>query len=243
MADLPHRDIFVGMVAEELAKDGYFGEEINMYVFYVWDKVMETLFFEDEDDCVRAMLSFVENGALVSEYVFYKAHIDERNEQAMAAIKEAAQAKLATQENENFKKQIAAYDKQEFLARELEFTVYLERIAAKGEHIVNSVLGYGLQNKLISPTFARKWRKKESFGKWSGFAYLENEQIKYYANAYLPNTWQKWRKIRQENILAGGIISMDMANDKPIFEQKEDFVAQMRQNFDASFFAFLKNNS
>ena len=49
MAELPHRDIFVGMVAESLAKDGYFGEEINLYGFYAWDGEKRTYFLENEE--------------------------------------------------------------------------------------------------------------------------------------------------------------------------------------------------
>lgn len=242
MADLPHRDIFVGMVAEELAKDGYFGEEVNLYAFYAWDGKIRTLFFENEDDCVRKMLELLIKGALVSEYIFYKTHIEERTEQALAQIKEQAGAKLAIEEGESIQRDIAAYNDRVFCSHEDAFAEYLGEIEEKRKQIVNSVLLYGLQNKMISPAFVHKWRKEETEGKWSGFAYWENGQIKYYANAYLPNTWQKWRKIRQESILASSIISMDMANNKPIFEQKEDFLEYLRQNFDETFFAFLSKN-
>lgn len=240
MANLPHRDIFVGMVAEELAKDGYFGEEVNMYAFYVWHGEMHTVFFENEDECVREMLILAMKGALVSEYVLYKTHIDTRNERVLAEIKEQAAIKLAEQENDNIQKQIAEYAKKEFHSREAEFAEYLSKITIEQATLVNSVLLYGLQNKMISLAFADKWRQEEKMSKWSGFAYFENEQIKYYANAYLPNTWQKWRKIRQRNILASSIISMDMTNNKPIYEQKDEFLEYLQQNFDESFFVFLK---
>lgn len=45
-----HRDIYVGMVAEEMAQSGYYGEDVTLYGFLANGELHS---FDDEQECPR----------------------------------------------------------------------------------------------------------------------------------------------------------------------------------------------
>ena len=62
-----HRDIYSGMVATELAKEGYFGEEIVQYAYLTENGSINC--HHDERKCVEEMLQHLWAGRLISDYV------------------------------------------------------------------------------------------------------------------------------------------------------------------------------
>ena len=73
-----------------------------------------------------------------------------------------------------------------------------------------------------------------------GLFYRQNDKTICYANAYLPNVWQKWRGIADEGYLVSGIISADVAQDKPLYQQKEDFLHYL-ESVAEEFFSFWQS--
>jgi len=95
MAMTLHRDLFVGSVAEELNKNGYFGKEVEWYCFLYWDGQNRfSEIFEDERECVKAQIALVEKGCLVSEYSLFRERIYEESAQALDDLKQTARARL-----------------------------------------------------------------------------------------------------------------------------------------------------
>lgn len=64
-----HRDIYVGMVAEELAKQGYYDMEKEMFAFIgqLGDNEF-AYFFDNEWNCAMTCLQLLEQGASVTPY-------------------------------------------------------------------------------------------------------------------------------------------------------------------------------
>lgn len=65
-----HRDIYSGMVADELGKEGYFGRRYDSFGFWQWDGVKRQLICaEREDICAHDYLQAWKEGALVTPWV------------------------------------------------------------------------------------------------------------------------------------------------------------------------------
>ena len=75
--DLPHRDIYSGMVAEELAKNGAFGHEEDRYGFCSWsaEDGYRILTFGSEDECAREQFRRWALWGIVSERAFRRARL------------------------------------------------------------------------------------------------------------------------------------------------------------------------
>ena len=77
VAELPHRDIYSGMVAEELAKGGAFGREESRYGFCFWSEArgFGQAIFESEDECARQQLRCWMLSGFVSDRVCCRARV------------------------------------------------------------------------------------------------------------------------------------------------------------------------
>ena len=58
-----HRDIYVGMVAEEMAQSGYYGEDVTLYGFLANGELHS---FDDEQECAETYLLALAAGADIS---------------------------------------------------------------------------------------------------------------------------------------------------------------------------------
>ena len=58
-----HRDIYVGMVAEEMAQSGYYGEDVTLYGFLANGELHS---FDDEQECAETYLLALATGAEIS---------------------------------------------------------------------------------------------------------------------------------------------------------------------------------
>lgn len=58
-----HRDIYVGMVAEEMAQSGYYGEDVTLYGFLANGELHS---FDDEQECAETYLLALAAGAEIS---------------------------------------------------------------------------------------------------------------------------------------------------------------------------------
>lgn len=96
MEGLPHRDIYSGMVAEELAKSGAFGHEEDRYGFCSWSAKdgYRIYISENEDECAREQFRRWMLWGVVSERVFrrvrlYEGENDRHLDEAMRNYLEA----------------------------------------------------------------------------------------------------------------------------------------------------------
>lgn len=58
-----HRDIYVDMVAEEMAQSGYYGEDVTLYGFLANGELHS---FDDEQECAETYLLALAAGAEIS---------------------------------------------------------------------------------------------------------------------------------------------------------------------------------
>lgn len=58
-----HRDLYVGMVAEEMAQSGYYGEDVTLYGFLANGELHS---FDDEQECAETYLLALAAGAEIS---------------------------------------------------------------------------------------------------------------------------------------------------------------------------------
>lgn len=58
-----HRDLYVGMVAEEMAQSGYYGEDVTRYGFLANGELHS---FDDEQECAETYLLALAAGAEIS---------------------------------------------------------------------------------------------------------------------------------------------------------------------------------
>ena len=90
-----HRDIYSGMVANELGKQGYFGEDYRLYGFLVWIEGKKKLIFaENELRCAQMYLGYLQKGYPVTSYSSYGERI--YGEQEAPIIKKTIKNKLST---------------------------------------------------------------------------------------------------------------------------------------------------
>lgn len=171
------------------------------------------------------MLNLAAKGICVSDYVLYKAHLLQDTAVMRNQALTCAEEKLAERESAAFTARVEKYENLEENLHEQEFSEYLTSLKEDKKGLIMGILMLGLSKKMISPAFAARWRVEDNTAKkWAGFFYRQNDKTICYANAYLPNVWQKWCGIADKNCLISGIIFDDMDSDKPLYQQKEDFL-------------------
>ncbi len=93
-----HRDIYVGMVAEELAKQGYYDTVKEVYAFVSKTAEKEEMhFYEDELRCALASLQCLRNGEHISKYMMQTVRCGAETEAELQLEKEKEQLRQSLQ--------------------------------------------------------------------------------------------------------------------------------------------------
>lgn len=245
MSNQIHRDIYSGMVAEELNKEGYFGREVSVYAFYVWkDGTADIHYFTEEDDAVREMVKEFNAGHPVSDAVVLRERLEGAPDddsvpssmytRAMVKLMKEQQITLQAaiirskapqtmEKNDAVRKFVRDLDACGTDAREGVLAAY------RAEGLIGLVPFAGLRNEVALPEQAGR--------RVSGFAWMEEGTVKTYVNAYLPTVWQKWRE-KQRECLVAPITTKVYEDDQTLaYALKEDFDAVLLKVYTKSFFA------
>lgn len=93
-----HRDIYVGMVAEEMAQSGYYGEDLTLYGFLAQGGTLYA--YESEQACAEAYLLALAAGAVPSRLASVHKHCAKKRAaiaKTRAALEEELRATLAAE--------------------------------------------------------------------------------------------------------------------------------------------------
>lgn len=82
-----HRDIYVGMVAEEMAQSGYYGEDVTLYGFLANGELHS---FDDEQECAETYLLALAAGAEISRMTSMHKRCQKKRSAKKAAREELA---------------------------------------------------------------------------------------------------------------------------------------------------------
>jgi len=241
-----HRDIFSGMVAESLHKEGYFGEEYQVFAFlYRLDGVTGLAVHEDELSCAQQSVQLLRQGAIVSKYASRRvrspalaaqAHIElvqRLSEEIQMALAELFDAKVqaidALPQNDCCEAAIAEYVQQDTgLNGQTEALIGL-LAAAKRYHSLSPEGYERLRAKL--PAYEEAAGKK-----LYGYRWLQEGQWRAYCNGYLPMVLQKWQAHEQQKELVTPIISQQYPlQSQPAMYLKKEFEQYMLQVFDEDY--------
>lgn len=218
-----HRDIFSGMMAKELGKDGYFGEEYNIFTFLFFAGDGLAIYYtRHEEECAKGYLDKINKGFYVSPYVNCKQRLYETELKDMDAIllergatvlKEAYEQDLLEQIEKA--KQISSCDPSFCTQLRTFWQQQSEAQLAQQGDALRYLLGTTLREKRLDretyeallQTLPEELACEGAACKnFYGFAYFEGERWKYYGNAYLPTTVEKWNGLRKQHTPVTGIM-------------------------------------
>lgn len=244
MGEQIHRDIYSGMVAEQLAKEGYFGEDINLYLFYSSNDTVEVHIETDEMVCIETLLNHYFKGEVVSNYILYKKRFDDRrkcNEQEMEKVMAQARNILKETIFPKFKKKILHYQQKNYINREPLFEWYFNILNEEQKILIPGLLAKGLREKWITKEFYDKWKMYNLANKrqFAGIAYAMENEIHYYVNSYWPNVWNLREEKLRENILCSEIVFLPVNDNKAVYVVKNDIKNYFSKILDWRYFEFL----
>jgi hypothetical protein len=245
-----HRDIYSGMVASELAKEGYFGDEYRQYGFLCWlDNEKSFITAEKEEECAKIYVDSIDRSALVTPYVSYGVRVyePEKREEIMLALKETIYNILNEKYGKELEKKITEYQQMAITSdadnilrdyySSLNASDKREKVQAlkwlagySKKHGLLSLENYDYLLGLLPET---EIGTGEYFRQLSGFAWYAANGWKYYTNAFLPTTTQKLIHLQKEGYLTSGITSKKYClGSKPVYELKADFEGYLRTVLD-----------
>ena len=251
MNNQPHRDIFSGIVATELAKNGYFGQEINYYSYLFWDKeVIHIVSYENETICIKNMLAQLNSGLLVSDYVHFKKRVYDEETLSNEQIKKEAQQIAWQTLIPTFNQSILEYQERKENLKEKEIEVFFQVNHNFSLEAKRAFLGKALRKKWISNDFYEKYDPEKystitenlySNRELYGFVWIDGE-IKTYCNSYLPTVWDKYIIIQKENHKTSSILSKksNTTNGNVSIQlEKNKFKDFLKTIFEQNYFTLL----
>jgi|GEM_PF-2649299 hypothetical protein len=248
-----HRDIYSGMVASELAKAGYFGDEYRLYGFLYWiDNEKNFITAEKDEECAKAYADLIERGALVTPYISLGERLYEpvKIEATMVALKRKIYTILNKMYGKELEKQIIEYKQivtnsdvnsilQNYYSSFNE-PAKRERVQAlkwmAGYTKKNGLLSQENYNNLIGLLPEIKIQSGDYFKEISGFAWRDADGWKYYVNAFLPTVVERLICLQKEGYLTSGIVSKKYClGSKSAYELKAEFQRYLRTILDNAY--------
>ncbi len=241
-----HRDIYSGMVATELAKEGYFGEEIVQYAYLTENGNINC--HHDERKCVEEMLQHLWAGRLISDYVTVRKRLEYQTIIGENPLYHELQNKLLTTQKQLLTERIKQYKIKKFTNQENIVSDYLSQThTSENSSLIKGILGWALSEKWISKSFYTEYLSKNiptettahvSGKEMAGFAWWEADEIKWYSNAYLPVVWQKWRDYQKKSSLISVIIIKHY--NSVGYQVKKTFEKDLLSLLDENYFKFCE---
>lgn len=221
-----HRDIYVGMVAEELSQAGYFGEVFRLYGYLLWQEGQaQMVCAARETDCAAAYLQHWQAGALLSPYLSCGQHLaDGDGAEQRLAVQDQLEQTLRRTYEASLRQQAAAEASRlsqpeivqtaerywqslskEAQARQQElFAAMLRQLAGRG-YVARQAAEALLAQLSTLPKAEPAESERQQ---WAGYAWLDEQGVcHYYGNAYLPQALQKWLTARAEGGLVSGLLT------------------------------------
>lgn len=254
-----HRDIFSGMVATELAKNGYFGDEYRLYGFLYWlNSEKKLITNEKKEECAKIYVELIEQGALATPYISYGERVNEpqKKEKTMISLKEKIYDSLDQKYGNDLNDNITMYKQKAINSTAVnilrDYYLSLEASSAMREKVqsLKWLAGHCKKRRLISHEsynyFLGLLPKTESdigehFKELSGFAWYTDNGWKYYTNAFLPTVVDKVIQLHRDGYLTSGIVSKKyQMSNKTIYELKVAFQEYLGTVLDTEYLSVVQ---
>ncbi len=246
MEELPHRDIYSGMVAEELAKSGAFGREEDRYGFCSWSAEDGYRIFisENEDECAREQFRRWMLWNVVSERVFRRARLYDG--EAGEHLDEAMRGCLETEVMPLLKANVKARSNTTSRDSGLAITDYARSLPCSEREksmveagMVSLAWHRGLVGKDYRADLVRAMAEdlsKREPGVRYGFVYRGASGLESYSNAYFPAVWDCWRDVASPS----AIVRLPVNSDVPAWLQKKAADKQLMALLGEGYFSAIR---
>ena len=227
MKELPHRDIYSGIVAEELARSGAFGYEEDRYGFCSWsaEDGYRIYISESEDECAREQFRCWMLWGVVSERVFRRTRLygDDIGENLDEAMRSYLETEVMSSLKANVEIRPDAASKDIGLA----ITDYVRRLPCEEREknmvesgMISLAWHRGLAGRDYRANLIREMAQdlpKPASNARYGFVYKGANGLESYSNAYFPAVWDCWRDVA----CPSAIVRIPINDDVPAWLQKE----------------------
>ena len=251
-----HRDIYVGMVAEELNQAGYFGDACRLYGYLYWSEDTPQLVCSTvEADCANQFLQHWREGALLSPCLSCGQRLDGGEKVVQEQLRVLLEQQLHQRYAANLHQlaaESAARLPQPAAVRLLErywrslsaeerplcqpvFAALLQQLVGRGylTHEAVNTLPSQLSARQAAPAADCEVRQ------WAGYAWLDKEgACRYYGNAYLPQALQKWLALQEEGPMVSGLLTGCVSRRSRLQQPlREQWQAALTQVFDERYWS------
>lgn len=232
-----HRDIYVGMVAEEMAESGYYGEDVTRYGFLANGELHS---FANEDDCAETYLLALAAGAQVSRLANGHKHCAKKQaakEAAAQALDEEMQTMLSAESVVFVRKPVD-------LTPLAAYTKALEKPRTREQDA--AIVGI-----MTLPTFAMKPEEREavldvkkSFDtpqenrRFFGFFEKRDGQWQKTLNGALSAILIKWLAAAERGHVSP-ILPMHLDSQRPVYVLRDDFEQILQTTMNDDYLAML----
>lgn len=232
-----HRDIYVGMVAEEMAQSGYYGEDVTLYGFLANGELHS---FASEQECAETYLLALAAGAEVSRLTHAHRHCKKTR---------AAKADAATALEKEMHRALAA-EPPAFTPRPVDLRPlrdYTQSLAKPRTRKQEAAI-VGI---MTLPTFGMKPEEREAVldvkkifeapaANRHFFGFYEKKDARWQPvlNGALPTILKKWCAAAARGPVSP-ILPMHLESAKPVYQLRGDFETLLAQTMDEAYLAML----
>lgn len=256
-----HRDIYSGMVASELGKEGYFGEEYRLYGYLNWQGGRAVFScMGNEAECAQEYWHHLRAGNLLSPYCSVGERIYTENSgeigEIVTLLQQQLQEKLTNTYGAQLAQQSAMLQNAETMKQmETALLEYKQQLTGKAtmeqelllwqmaksflkEPARQVTILEGIPEEMIVASWMIEDTDTDPFTKiLYGFVWKdEREQDHGYCNVYLPAALQKWFKIKEQGNMASLLLTQKFSTiEKDITIAKTEFQKKLMRIFNAQY--------
>ena len=242
-----HRDIYSGMVAEELNKEGFFGQEYQLFGF-LWadENQLKLEYATKEETCAEKFLEKQQQGKSLSPYLLIsRRSYDIGDKQFQEQLLGELRDKLNTLYGKSLKLEMSileAEDKMlankvaEYFAQQTK-----EQLQEKMLPLM-MILAQLRRRKVISQEFFEQFKDKfvlllhneltEKQKNVYGFMYNYENSWQIYTNAYWPAVVKKWFEYLEKGAAVSSLLRKTYLLTQQWYQIKADFTDYLKGIFD-----------
>ena len=232
-----HRDIYVGMVAEEMAQSGYYGEDVTVYGFM--DKEDGFLHaFADEAECAKRYLQLLAQGRTLSRMgSVHKRVLLEQRASAILELDEKLWGQVKNHWIAIDRRSVSIEPVKEYVQSLSTVELQLKKAAIAGIATMPMFLfsedDYAFLTSLLEQTNASQGKRRHF-----GFMLYQGEDWEMVLNGSLPAILEKWLAYAEEKRVTP-ILRMHIDSGQPIYALKSEFEVCLKQTMDKGYLELL----
>lgn len=230
-----HRDIYVGMVAEEMAQSGYYGEDVTVYGFIDYKT---SLFhsFEREEACTSTYLQLLYQGQKLSQIESVHKRVTIKNKAlTMVELDEKLQKKIINESRRIPEYSINFQIIQSYI-QSLNKVDFNNKVDAIAGLLMLPGIKYEKEERKSLLALRNKFRQQNGNRYYYGFfVYDENDNWQMIDNGSLLVILNKWNYQVDVNKIITPILPMQLVSSQPIYYLKEAFEKKLQEVMDRKY--------